>query len=146
MGTAELVALNRHHRHSRQVDGKSAGYRRCVTGVGAGDELLADVCRTLERADFDFALSDTDEDGLRGSPFPGWGQGTMRWIMRACAALRHALTVSLTLTGHAVRVDPATGVHSPEHLTAVADQLNRCPRKTLGWETPAERLHKLLAA
>ncbi|WP_099014349.1 IS30 family transposase [Streptomyces malaysiensis] len=37
-------------------------------------------------------------------------------------------------------------VHSPEHLAAVADQLNRRPRKTLGWETPAERLHKLLAA
>ncbi|MFH9426613.1 IS30 family transposase, partial [Streptomyces sp. NPDC017529] len=37
-------------------------------------------------------------------------------------------------------------VHTPEHLAAVADQLNRRPRKTLGWETPAERLHKLLAA
>ncbi|CAM4160211.1 IS30 family transposase [Streptomyces albus] len=37
-------------------------------------------------------------------------------------------------------------VHDPAHLTAVADQLNRRPRKTLGWETPAERLHKLLAA
>jgi IS30 family transposase len=37
-------------------------------------------------------------------------------------------------------------VHGPEHLAAVADQLNRRPRKTLGWETPAERLHKLLAA
>ncbi|MFE3515686.1 IS30 family transposase [Streptomyces sp. NPDC059166] len=36
--------------------------------------------------------------------------------------------------------------HPPEHLAAVADQLNRRPRKTLGWETPAERLHKLLAA
>ncbi|XMA37442.1 IS30 family transposase [Streptomyces albogriseolus] len=36
--------------------------------------------------------------------------------------------------------------HGPEHLAAVADQLNRRPRKTLGWETPAERLHKLLAA
>ncbi|MEU1792624.1 IS30 family transposase [Streptomyces sparsogenes] len=36
--------------------------------------------------------------------------------------------------------------HDPEHLAAVADQLNRRPRKTLGWETPAERLHKLLAA
>ncbi|WP_374224162.1 IS30 family transposase [Streptomyces sp. ISL-66] len=36
--------------------------------------------------------------------------------------------------------------HSPEHLAAVADQLNRRPRKTLDWETPAERLHKLLAA
>ncbi|UYM24474.1 IS30 family transposase [Streptomyces albus] len=29
-------------------------------------------------------------------------------------------------------------VHDPEHLTAVADQLNRRPRKTLDWETPAE--------
>nr|BFD86260.1 IS30 family transposase [Streptomyces sp. Xyl84] len=37
-------------------------------------------------------------------------------------------------------------VHSPEHLAAVAAQLNGRPRKTLGWETPAERLHKLLAA
>ncbi|MGW2588613.1 IS30 family transposase [Streptomyces virginiae] len=37
-------------------------------------------------------------------------------------------------------------VHTPEHLAVVADQLNRRPRKTLGWETPAERLHKLLAA
>ncbi|GAA2462432.1 IS30 family transposase [Streptomyces mauvecolor] len=36
--------------------------------------------------------------------------------------------------------------HTPERLTAVAEQLNRRPRKTLGWETPAERLHKLLTA
>ncbi|MFF5339079.1 IS30 family transposase [Streptomyces sp. NPDC013181] len=37
-------------------------------------------------------------------------------------------------------------VHSPERLAAVAAELNGRPRKTLGWETPAERLHKLLAA
>ena len=37
-------------------------------------------------------------------------------------------------------------VHSREHLDAVAAQLNGRPRKTLGWETPAKRLHKLLAA
>jgi IS30 family transposase len=37
-------------------------------------------------------------------------------------------------------------VHSPEHLAAVAAELNGRPRKTLDWETPAERLHKLLAA
>ncbi|MFI1191649.1 IS30 family transposase [Streptomyces californicus] len=36
--------------------------------------------------------------------------------------------------------------HTPEHLTAVAAELNSRPRKTLGWETPAERLHKLLTA
>ncbi|MEV0492296.1 hypothetical protein [Streptomyces atratus] len=33
-----------------------------------------------------------------------------------------------------------------EQLAAVAAELNGRPRKTLGWETPAERLHKLLAA
>ncbi|MFF9299850.1 IS30 family transposase [Streptomyces sp. NPDC014764] len=37
-------------------------------------------------------------------------------------------------------------VHTREHLNAVAAELNGRPRKTLGWETPAERLHKLLAA
>jgi IS30 family transposase len=37
-------------------------------------------------------------------------------------------------------------VHTREHLEAVAAELNGRPRKTLGWETPAERLHKLLAA
>ncbi|MER5974878.1 IS30 family transposase [Streptomyces sp. NPDC002055] len=36
--------------------------------------------------------------------------------------------------------------HSREHLDAVAAELNGRPRKTLGWETPAERLHKLLTA
>jgi IS30 family transposase len=35
-------------------------------------------------------------------------------------------------------------VHTPEHLAAVAAQLNRRPRKTLDWDTPAERLAKLL--
>ncbi|WP_369265282.1 IS30 family transposase [Streptomyces sp. R35] len=36
-------------------------------------------------------------------------------------------------------------VHTREHLDAVAAELNSRPRKTLGWETPAERLSKLLA-
>ncbi|MGR6321154.1 IS30 family transposase [Micromonospora soli] len=35
--------------------------------------------------------------------------------------------------------------HHPEHLAAVAAELNGRPRKTLGWDTPAERLAKLLA-
>jgi IS30 family transposase len=34
--------------------------------------------------------------------------------------------------------------HDREHLAAVAAELNGRPRKTLGWETPAERLAKLL--
>ena len=34
--------------------------------------------------------------------------------------------------------------HTPEDLEHVAQQLNRRPRKTLGWDTPAERLRDLL--
>ncbi|MFC0627189.1 IS30 family transposase [Kribbella deserti] len=41
--------------------------------------------------------------------------------------------------------DADLAVHSREHLDAVGVQLNGRPRKTLGWETPAERLQKLLA-
>ncbi|MGY5883235.1 IS30 family transposase [Modestobacter lacusdianchii] len=36
-------------------------------------------------------------------------------------------------------------VHSPQHLAAVADELNGRPRKTLGWDTPAEAMAKLLS-
>ncbi|MCC8250167.1 IS30 family transposase [Saccharothrix sp. NEAU-S10] len=35
--------------------------------------------------------------------------------------------------------------HDREHLTAVAAELNGRPRKTLGWDTPAERFATLLA-
>ena len=34
--------------------------------------------------------------------------------------------------------------HSPQHLAAVADELNGRPRKTLGWKTPAEAMAELL--
>jgi IS30 family transposase len=36
-------------------------------------------------------------------------------------------------------------VHSAEHLAAVADELNARPRKTLGWDSPAQQLARLLA-
>ncbi|RDI23137.1 hypothetical protein DEU38_1121, partial [Rhodococcus sp. AG1013] len=35
-------------------------------------------------------------------------------------------------------------VHSRQHLDTVAAELNDRPRKTLGWDTPAERLRRLL--
>lgn len=35
-------------------------------------------------------------------------------------------------------------IYSPEDLELVAHKLNRRPRKTLGWKTPAERLRNLL--
>ena len=35
-------------------------------------------------------------------------------------------------------------VHSAEHLAAVAAELNTRPRKTLGWDTPAQALKRLL--
>jgi transposase, IS30 family len=35
-------------------------------------------------------------------------------------------------------------VHSPQHLQAVADELNGRPRKTLGWATPAAALAEFL--
>ena len=34
--------------------------------------------------------------------------------------------------------------HSPQHLAAVADELNGLPRKTLGWKTPAEAMAEFL--
>ena len=37
-------------------------------------------------------------------------------------------------------------VHTRQHLDTVAAELNSRPRKTLGWETPAERLATLLTA
>ncbi|MFD8558957.1 IS30 family transposase [Streptosporangium canum] len=37
-------------------------------------------------------------------------------------------------------------LHGRDHLDSVAAELNSRPRKTLGWETPAERLAMLLAA
>jgi len=36
--------------------------------------------------------------------------------------------------------------HGPERLAAVAAELNDRPRKSLGWDTPAERLAKVLAS
>ena len=36
-------------------------------------------------------------------------------------------------------------VHSVEHLDAIAAELNERPRKTLGWDSPAHRMARLVA-
>ncbi|MBV9314554.1 MAG: IS30 family transposase [Pseudonocardia sp.] len=36
-------------------------------------------------------------------------------------------------------------VHSAEHLDAIAAELNERPRKTLGWDSPAQRMARLVA-
>ncbi|HLB77579.1 MAG TPA: IS30 family transposase, partial [Candidatus Dormibacteraeota bacterium] len=36
--------------------------------------------------------------------------------------------------------------HGPEHLEFVAAQMNRRPRKTLGWLRPAEALGRLFSS
>lgn len=36
-------------------------------------------------------------------------------------------------------------LHSPDHLEFVSAQMNRRPRKTLGWDSPAEALDRLLS-
>ncbi len=36
-------------------------------------------------------------------------------------------------------------LHSPEHLAAVAAELNGRPRKTLDWDTPAQAMNRLLS-
>jgi IS30 family transposase len=37
-------------------------------------------------------------------------------------------------------------VYTPDHLIAAALQLNSRPRKTLNWDTPAQRLDMLINA
>ncbi|MET8453825.1 hypothetical protein [Streptomyces sp. NPDC005209] len=99
-----------------------AGYGLGVMAEGDEDGLLADVRRTLVRAGFDLASSEKDADGLRvrreadavvvtWEPGSGLDPGGLHHSdhegMRS--ALRHALTLILAQTGHAVRVDRDTG-------------------------------------
>ncbi|WP_317441159.1 hypothetical protein [Streptomyces collinus] len=92
-----------------------------MTGARGEDELLADVCRTLERAGFDLVAPGSDADGLRVCREadavvvrwePGSGPVAAHHAMdheSMRMALRHALTALLTQTGYAVRTDPASG-------------------------------------
>ncbi|MFD8391004.1 hypothetical protein ACFV2N_17825, partial [Streptomyces sp. NPDC059680] len=78
----------------------------------------------------------------RGRPNPDgrlFGQVTSR--TRRTRAYANTPT-SLTNTEAPKGTDLSS--HTPEHLETVAAELNSRPRKTLGWETPAERLAKLL--
>ncbi|MFJ5894702.1 hypothetical protein ACIQFZ_04355 [Streptomyces sp. NPDC093064] len=59
--------------------------------------------------------------------------------------LSEAVDLRIKVADEATRRS-ADGAHTREHLDTVAAELNSRPRKALGWETPAERLHKILAA
>ncbi|MFF3166818.1 hypothetical protein [Streptomyces sp. NPDC003273] len=87
-----------------------------MTAGDGDDELLANVCRTLVRAGFDLASSGDAGNGLRvrcradavvaAGPAPAHRAAEHEGMRMA---LRHALTVILTQTGHAVQVDPGSG-------------------------------------
>lgn len=79
----------------------------------------------------------------------------MRWTSRSGRAARNkdaeSLRQSLAARLEREHERPAEAVlpdlshYSREDLNAAAAELNSRPRKTLDWETPAERLSKLLA-
>lgn len=72
-------------------------------------------------------------------PAPGAAVGTFlrvqnRWVFGAV----------VRGSGRRGRRRRGLPVHTLEHLETVAAELNSRPRKTLGWQTPAERLARLL--
>jgi|SRR5690348_9765542 len=71
--------------------------------------------------------------GIRCGAYPGMpAYGDIRVVPPSPAYLRTAR-------------DNALSVYGPEILTAVADELNRRPRKTLGWRSPAHALAQVLS-
>ncbi|MEY9214614.1 IS30 family transposase [Thermobifida halotolerans] len=95
----------------------------------------------------DRAVSGHWEGGLIVGKENGSAIGTLverssRYVMlvhlpgtRGTASVRDALVETITTLPE----------HGRERLEEVAAELNSRPRETLGWETPAERLAKLLA-
>jgi hypothetical protein len=73
-------------------------------------------------------------------------QRTIVCVSRRPFGLKFALTISLRPNEELLRLDHDISSHSQAKLNAIARQLNERPRKTLGYQTPAEMFNHTVAS
>ena len=143
-----------------------------ITGALDQTAIATLVERTTRYVMFVHLDGDHTAETVRDGPIktmrtlPGHLHGSLTWDQGAEMASRKAFSVATDLDLYFC--DPASlwqrgsnentnglllqyfpkgtdlSVHCVEDLEHVAQQLNGRPRKTLGWETPAERMRDLL--